>query len=797
MDAGTARGKTHTYVNAIATSTARFVIGTQAYDLSISVKDRLIKAGVSEDEIRVISSRTDGNCTKTFKSTLKAKTHRILIVDQSVVMRRYEGAEDFHLILDEAPKIDRAVKIKAAERHMQAAFTSIFEGSITYNSNYYQIECTPVVAIALREIRSSYYRKDEDAGVTYSKKLVDLSYDIENQECVRVLVKAEDLRHWKGGTIDENDRARAKLVDKITFHPTLKPFALGAYKSATIACANATKMEFYNHWLPEADFEAHPLCSQLRDDISDVKADKIHLHFISEEHGSWYELNKLEGGYQRVLDHFQDAFLQHFPNKELLFCMRKAKDGETPFSFRLERPINTPFDPERPAIRLSSNTRGVDEFKHIHCAAILSPLNPTTPEFKFKRDCHAMSSDEFRAARALETNYQFASRISIRDFDCQEDVHIFVLDRLLAEGLQGYFKCAEPTFFDIGIAEMRKKKVRAAPKTGAERQNTYLENQRAIKNDLSNTEQYDGFKVIQWARRGADQLTQTTLSWFEMVAGLEAGATDYKPKSKSATKVFREGDLADLRNHKLRGNIKSTKLIFLDIDNALLDPKLLSNWLYKNGWSHVIYHSYSSTNNEKHIRVVIGLDIAVNADNYTRIIKLLEADIISQFGTFTDGDKKRSVFEIDQSKMTINCSFQNPCVPCDGVMPFIKRTVMEDGKFQPKFLCVEDFLKRHQVVEPHRTVVPSEVTNANNDPADVEAIFRKYEVPQGSPGGHRNFYLAGQDLLLEANCTFHDVQQLLKLNRHRFGTPDNRSVDGVMNSLRRYFGHVIALREAA
>ncbi|WP_105436502.1 hypothetical protein [Neorhizobium tomejilense] len=798
IDAGTARGKTYAYVEHIAKSSEKFVIGTQLSDLSISVKSRLIDAGIPEIDILVISSKTHKNCRRSFGTAIKSGNPRIIIADQSVVMSQYAGAEDYHLFLDEAPKIDSAIRVKAADPLIHAALTSLFQDTISTNAAYLEIECTETVAYSIARIHREYRKKDEDAALTYAKRFIDLTYAILDTENTRVIFKADDFRHWQEGTIDETSRDRRKLVDKITFHPTLKAAALGKYKSATIACANATKMEFYDHWLPEAKFETHPLSANLRKDISEVKADKIKVHFISENHGSWYELSKLDGGYQRVVNHFADAYQKTFYDKELLFCLRKGKDGEAPFTFKLERPREEPYSQERPAIRLSSNARGLDEFKHIHCAAILSPINPTTPEFKFKRDCHDMSPEAFREARHLNQVYQFASRTSARDYDCVEELHIFVLDRELAEGLCDIFKCAPPVFFDIGVPELRIAKRKIAPKTGTERQNKYLENKRAIENDLSSTDQYEGFKVIQWAKRGADTLAQETMSWFELVQGLAAQANDYSPKSKTSSKVFREGDLKDLANHKLCGNIKSTKLVFLDIDNAMNDPKLLSDFFYKLGWSHFIYHSFSSTNNERHIRVVIGLDTAVNADNYTRIIKLIEADILAKFGTYKDEDgKDRSFFEIDQSKMTINCNFHNPCVPEEGSFPFIKRTAMETGQFKAKLLNVEHYLSRHQVAEPQSSSALIKTIAWQNTTPNVEEILIRNEVRRGTPGGHRNLFLVGQALLLEARLSFEEVQRLLLANIHRFGSPENRSVEGVMDSLRRYFSALIAAREAA
>lgn len=786
IDAGTARGKTESYVRHIAKSSDRFVVATQQSDLSNSIQDRLISAGVPVTEIRVISGKTDANCNKSFKKALTSKQHRILIVDQSVAMRRYEAQNEFHLIIDEAPKIDKSIKVKATETFMQEAFASLFQDAIGYSSSYYEIVCTVPVAHAIQQIQKSYYKPDVDAPFHYSKQFVELTSLMRDPKLYRVLVHADDLRHWRDGTIDENDRARPKLVSTITFYPTLKPSSVGLYQSVTIACANATKMEFYDHWLPEAEFETSPLTDQLRKDISEVKADKIHIHYLSEKNGSWYALRNLEGGYQRFLSAFADAFNREFPGEELLYCMRKEQVGEPPYVFDVDG-----------AVRLNSNARGVDHLKHLHFAAILSPLNPTTEEFKFKRDCHQMDSEAFRTARVAELNYQFASRLSMRDYERNDDNHVFVLDRKIALALQEIYKCADPIFFDIGIPELAEIPNDQPAKTGAERQHKYLESQKAIKNDLAATEQYDGFGVIKWARRGADKLVQRKVSWFDLINDMEADALGYVPKSKFATKVFREGRLTN-GSHKLRGNIVSTKLLILDIDNALLPPQQLSDFLHKNGWSHFIYHSYSSTNSENHIRVVLGLDIPVNADNYTRIIKLLEADIIAKFGKISVGDKKVGIFEIDQSKMTINCSFHVPTVPQNGKMPFIKRTIMQDGRFEPKFLCVSEYLSRHQVVQPHmRHIVDTSKPQSKKREISVEEILMKHQVPPKSAVGSRKFFLAGQELLLSANCSFDEVARILTANISRFGTPENRSVDGVIQSLKRYYGARIALRDAA
>lgn len=290
-----------------------------------------------------------------------------------------------------------------------------------------------------------------------------------------------------------------------------------------------------------------------------------------------------------------------------------------------------------------------------------------------------------------------------------------------------------------------------------------------MKNDHANTGQYDGFKFIAWANKYAQQLATADSSWFDMGAYLENDHKTYQPRNKSQAKCFREGDLADPANHKLVNNIKATKLIILDMDVVKRDPKDLSDFLYDRGWSHYIYNSHGSTALEPRIRVIIGLDQAVNAANYSHILNLVRADIDARFTAGT--------YEIDESKISINTKFHHPSVSVYKSPIFFARHVMMDRfEFEPKFVDVPWFLSRDPVntkkEKPIGTGRSAESRRADKKQA-IEDIIDRWSVAPGQSLGSKHFHQATVDLK-KLGLSREDCIQILTENRHRFGHGQDR-----------------------
>lgn len=741
LNAGMASGKTHVYINDIALTGRKAVIGTQNHKLSVEIYGRLIEAGVPEDQILIISSKTHPNCTKAIRAAIKSGRHQVLVADHSVVLRHHPGAGAYDLIIDEAFKVDRVMKVKASKPDIQAAISVMFEGAISVDPYFYELRMTGNIALKIEQILKDV-RTDEGLTLAgYSPKMVELCHAMSDPN-LRIAVRAAALDSWKAGK-----------SEYVNFHPTLKASVLSEWKSVCVAAANIPDQEFYNHWRHEADFVDHPLMTKLRDDIAVRKGHLIKAYFISEDFSSKRKLMPI---YERVCDNMAVWLQANFPDQPFLFCVRKADEGQPEIGKALDRNGN----------RQSSSLRGVEEFKHLNIGAFLSPINPSTPEYNYKRQRHQMDGEALKAATVYEQQQQWMARLSMRDFDSEEVVHCIFLDRKSAMAFQSKMKCADPEFIDIGIPELRAEKKRAM--TGAERVAKHKETEKMIKNDHEKTQQYVGFKALSWTNRKAKELTQNDVSWFDLGAQFESDANTYEPRSKSSSKMFREGDLRDPQKHTLVSNILSTKLLILDIDKVKADPKKLSDFLCENGWSHFIFNSFTSTPMEQRIRVVIGLSECVNAENYKRIVKLIQADIQVRFG---------DLFEIDDSCTSINNKFYSPCVSQFNAPLLLKRHVMIEGKFEARFLDVSWFLTRNQIEDSSTKTIAAHV-ETDVDQQTIDDVIDRWAVSSGQGKGGSHFYQAGVDLK-KAGCSYGEVIHILTAHRHMFGHGQDRNAKAV------------------
>ncbi|GCA50621.1 hypothetical protein KGO5_03068 [Sinorhizobium sp. KGO-5] len=769
MDAGVARGKTHQIVEHLATTDTKAIIGTQQHKLSLEIKERLIVNGASEDEILVISTKTDKKCRAKFRTAVASGKYRIIFADHSVVLGRYPGTEQYDLFIDEVPTIEKTVRFKKMPKRIQEVMNILFDHQITAESSYYELRLTPQVALEIEAILKEYRNEDEDSVISYNKKFINLCYAITSSQDVRVEVRASEILQWKAGE-----------TPYVTFYQSFKPSIISGYRSATIAAANIHNADFFHQWQDVADFEDHPLCENLRKDVSELKSHLIKIWFLSEEHGTLYRLNQL--GYQYFLDCVADAVAAHpeLGNAPYIFCTRKADENGDPYHWKYE-------GKGLPGIRLPSNVKGIDGFKHINIALHLAPVNPPPAIFNHKRDRYGQTSEDVKESIPYEGQYQFMARTSIRDYASDAEVHCVVLDRAAANALQRKFKCADPKPLDIGIPELWGVQVEAA--TSTERSKNSRARAKAIRDDHALTEQYDGFKIIHWEKKESKFLRQNPMDWWKLTSKCEEDANNLVLPANAPRPQFREGDLSDLNNHKLKGNIKSTKLAILDIDEARLPPKPLSDFLYDCGWSHFIYASRSNTADLYSFRVVIGLSEAVNAENYRRIIELVVADI----ATYFELDKRPKDYPIDRSKLSINSRFFSPTVPDSGHGFFIKRHIMSGGMaFEAKFLDVKWFLSRNQVFDPEAaaTFENAPAPKATAERLDPETVLAKWETKPGEGKGNEHLFRCAIELK-KNGWTEYETNAFLSTacERNRFGEGTDRDAKTTVRNVYAWKGN--------
>jgi hypothetical protein len=85
----------------------------------------------------------------------------------------------------------------------------------------------------------------------------------------------------------------------------------------------------------------------------------------------------------------------------------------------------------------------LNNFQHIHCAAVLAALNPSPALYAFLDEVAGLNGDEVRQAVYHEAAYQAAGRISTRNLDDLTPKHVVVADRAAAEVLAGLYPGAD------------------------------------------------------------------------------------------------------------------------------------------------------------------------------------------------------------------------------------------------------------------------------------------------------------------------------------------------------------------
>lgn len=455
--------------------------------------------------------------------------------------------------------------------------------------------------------------------------------------------------------------------------------------------------------------------------------------YVSETHDTWSSLKRVD--YPKFLNSVACAFDAAFPNVPHIFTLRKAKDE---FGRPCE-PYKWALEYREDVVRLDPTTRGVNGFQRFNVAIHLAPLNPTKSDYKFYKDYFGMDSADVKWSISYEAQYQFASRTSVRNFDSTERVTIIVLDRKSAMALHDLFgeaSAGEPEFFDIGMPELHCEK--KTPLSPRDRKAISRKAIKARENEKASEFQYDDFNIRLWHRADDKHPVESRASWSELVSFMQGSSQTLALESKSECPHFREGFFIDPLNHKLVGNIQTSKLIQLDIDSATRDPSELSAFLKINRLSHLMVNSFNSTPEKPRFHLLIPIDIAVCADDYHKIFKLLHADIVQKFG---------DAFEIDGSFKSINKKISMPCVSKYDGNILICETVSQNSIIsEPAFLISSWYLNRVQIADQSVAGTNCNTHHGTLDHGDIEAIIEKWAVGPGVGKGGHHFYQAGLEL---------------------------------------------------
>ena len=731
-------GKSRSIFNYAIETDEQVIIATPTDPLSFQYNDYFVAKGVFPT---VISRETnpDSPSYRDFRDAVKSGKSPILVHNR-ILHETTANLSSYKIIEDEIRDPLEIIKFQKAQ-YIRPLITSLISVEITVAAKYYRLELTPAALdIALHGW--------DYAGVKENEDLLKLCKHIHSPHYI-VYVLADSYSRFHEGNLHN-----------IQFWSIRLP---SIYKGCipTLVGANAYELLLPKLWKDAVEFR-YPAFIQA--DYQDLKhkSEFARIKYISKRAltGKFFD----DIGRQKIADKTADWIYRKYPTTPHIVGINKLKSGAQ-VKWKLKGLTGEP-------VKLVSH--GLNGFKTINMAVYLAAQYYDKATYNFLKEVYHISPDEVTRAFTYDRLYQFVMRISARVMDAEEEFVMVVPDKGCADFLQEIFGSDSIEFIDIGIPELHQEDEFA--QTPAERRASDTRDKaqrrdrnKAMENQHANTQQYDGFKFIAWVNKYAQQLVTADFSWFDLGAYLENEHKTYEPRNKSQAKCFREGDLADAANHKLVNNIKSTKLVILDMDVVKRDPKDLSDFLYDRGWSHYVFNSHGSTALEPRIRVIIGLDQAVNAANYSHILNLIRADIDARFTAGT--------YEIDESKKSINNKFHDPSVSVYKSPIFFARHVMKSGsKFEPKFVDVQWFLSRDSVETKVGKPAPADRSSGSgraNKKQAIEDIIDRWSVAPGQSLGSKHFHQAAVDLKKLGLCR-EDCIQILTENRHRFGHGQDR-----------------------
>lgn len=756
-------GKTRSIINNTILSGKPTIITTPTDTLSFQYEGYFLSQDIVPVVIEpVVISRKrnpDRNSHDHFRDAVKCRS-RVILVSRDVFHETDISTEGFDVYEDEYPDILDIITFENAELARDLLVKLLECKTLTKSARYYELELTTFAKdIAKDGWKAAIIRDSED--------LLKLCKRLESKH-FRVYILADTYKKYREGKI-------AKLQFWTIMLPTILRGA-----SPTIVGANGEDTFMMKLWAGLAVFRAAEAIDGDYTTLAHLNG-RARIIYLSKRKVTGTVLSKVK--HQRAYDAAADVVEGAFPGQGHIigFNNNPVPHGK-PFTWKLKH-----------AKQMQLVPHGQNDAKHLHLAVCLGTQFYDPATYKFLKSVFDLDGDEVDRAFGLERLYQLAMRISAREFESDQPFTIVVWDEdsalFLQEKMGGTIE-----YMDTGIAALQeeegfKPKAKSKEQRTAEAVAAIYEKREKEKMDLlnpDNTKQYDGYKVFVQKNIGVKEFAGVTMSWFDLSEYLEIGHNTYQPKSKKQSQLFREGELLDFKTNKLVNNIVSTKLVFLDMDHIKGDPRLLSDFLYENGWSHFIYNTHSSTPLDQCIRVVIGLSEAVNAPNYLHVINLLVADIYAHFDDADCEDEDR-LFPVDDSKMTINNRFFNPAVSEYKAPLFIKRHVMKAGTFEPKFVDVRFFLSRNpvSVSKPKSGDAPNKsAARQPKNKATIEAILDRWSVPAHRPGtkglGSWNYHQAAVDLK-KAGFSKEDSIQILAENRHRFGDGNDRDAVYTVN----------------
>lgn len=748
-------------------------IGTQTNSLS----DQYGSAEGLDIEMICRKVHDNGDYTaasQTYRESLQANAARIFAVNQQVAIDCQDADPVRFYFFDEIPTVFETFKFNSLPLS-QDFVSGWLASALSEAPEYYELVATDHI----RNIADNGWKddvlKDCEDILKVAQRIASPHY--------RVFVLAKAFNAFKNGLPKQ-------LQFFVVARPSLFP------KNSTFIGANYQKSLQYLIWSASEDVELvpHPDIKAKRQDLSH-KAALTEIRYVSERNFSKALFtDKVPGidkavtptSFPKIAKATGKAIAEHYPNTEFLYCTNTTYERT-----KWAGPLGT---------IISSNSRGWNGGRDFNMAVFLAAINFDPASVNFLYRVFGIDREAAKYALTYESAYQFAGRTSLRMEGSNERVTLIFGDRATANAMQSFIPgSAKPTLLDIGIPELlfpdepetdEEGQGDAAPVKieksadelrDANRAYNQLHNRRKrIIENHAQTLQYEGFRFRFWAHNSA-MLTEETeaLDWETVVEFFKTYVNREEIPAKDANKMYREGVFFDNENHLLKDNIQSTRLVILDIDNVSGDVYELSGWLKSRMFSHLIVSTYGCVNVENYserqikIRVLIPLTEAVDAENYSRIIRLLNRDIRERFPNGEFG----SQFPVDPACMTINNRFYAPCRPAKGEPIFIDGTYYDYDitRFQkkaPVFLDAGWCMCRNLPEDLEAPAIKRHIAGSVRKTA--EQIVFECAAKAGNGNGDGPWYNAAVELV-KAGYSKEEAISALSGREHIFGSGKGRN----------------------
>ncbi|MCA1490473.1 hypothetical protein I6F11_06005 [Ensifer sp. NBAIM29] len=740
-------------------------------------------------DIEMISRevRKDGDYTaasQTYRERLQSSPARIYAVNQQVAIACQDADPDRFHFFDEIPVVFETFKFNSLPLS-QDFVSGWLASALSDEPSYYEMVATDFIRNIAEHGWQDDVLKDCEDILIVAQRIASPHY--------RVFVHAKSFNAFKNGIPKQ-------LQFFVAARPSLFP------KHSVFMGANYKKSLQYLIWSVSEDVEfvPHPEIKAKHADLSH-KAAMTEIYYVSERNFSKALFNEKTPGIQKpvkatsfpkIAKATGKAIAEQFPRVKFIYCSNSEYERT-----KWAGPLGT---------LVSSNSRGWNGGRDFNMAVFMAAINYDPATITFLRKVFGINKEAAKYALTFESAYQFAGRTSLRMKDSNERVILIFGDRATAKAMQTFIPgSAEPELIDLGIPELlfpddepetddegevegkqteasvQPVKIEKTADELREANNVHSQLRNRRKRILKNhaeTLQYEGFRFRFWAHRSAVITEETdVLDWETILEYFRTYVNREEIPEKDANKMFREGVFFDNENHLLKDNIRSTKIVVLDIDNVTGDVKELSAYLKSRKISHLVVSTYSCLNVENYserqmkIRVLIPLTEAVDAENYSRIIRLLNRDIREKFPK----DEFGSQFPVDPACMSINNRFYAPCRPAKGEPVFIDGTYYDFDitrfvKKAPVFLDARWCMCRNLPEDLEAPVIKRHIASSVRKTAD-EIVF-ECAAMAGAGNGDGPFYNAAVELI-KAGYSKEEAIAALSGKEHMFGSGNGRNAE--------------------